>query len=187
MYDRINTFITKNNILYKYQFGFREAHGTNMALIVLMDKILFFIDPGDLDFSKAFDTFDHKILLEKLYKYGIRGLSYEWIKDYLHNRQQYVTLRTVHSSHQYRTCEVAQGSILGPLLFILYINDIATVSSILLPILYADDTNLFLNGEDINELIIMMNKELQNIVEWLNVNKLSLSMLRCDPIYGILF
>ena len=72
MYARINNFITKNNILYKYQFGFREGHGTNMALIVLMDKILNFIDSGDvvlgvfLDFSKAFDTVDQKILLEKL-------------------------------------------------------------------------------------------------------------------------
>ena len=120
MYDKINNFITKNNILYKYQFGFREGHGTNMALIVLMDKILNFIDSRDvvlgvfLDFSKAFDTVDHKILLEKLYKY-------EWIKDYLHNRQQYVTFKTVNLSHQYITCGVPQGSILEPLLFILFI------------------------------------------------------------------
>ena len=137
MYDRINNFITKNNFLYKYQFGFRGGggHGTNMALIVLMGKNYHFIDSGDvvlcvfLDFSKAFDTVDHKILLEKLYKYGIRGLAYEWIKDYLQNRQQYVTSKTVNSSHQYITCGVLQGSILGPLLFILYIKDIATVSS----------------------------------------------------------
>ena len=92
----------------------------------------------------------------------------------LHNRQQYVTFETANSSYQYITCGVPQGSILGPLLFILYINAIATVSSILLPILYADDNNLFLNGKDINELINMMKKELQNIVEWLKVNKLSL-------------
>ena len=77
-----------------------------MALIVLMDKILNFIDSGDvvlgvfLDFGKIFDTVDHKILLEKLYKYGIRGLAYEWIKHYLHNRQQYVIFKTVNSSHQ---------------------------------------------------------------------------------------
>ena len=103
-------------------------------------------------------------------------MAYEWIKDYLHNRQQYVTFKTANSSYQYITCGVPQGSILGPLLFILYINDIATVSSILLPILYAADTDLFLNGKDINELINMMNKELKNIVEWLNVNKLSLNV-----------
>ena len=103
-------------------------------------------------------------------------MAYEWIKDYLHNRQQYVTFKTAISSHQYIICGVPQGSILGPLLFILYIKDIATVSSILFPILYADDTNLFLNGEDIKELINMMNKELQNIVEWLNVNKLNFKL-----------
>ena len=118
-----------------------------------MDKIVNFIDSGDvvlgvfLDYSNAFDTADHKILLEKLYKYDIRGWSYEWIKDYLHNRQQYVTFKTVNSSHQYITCGVSRGSILGPLLFILYINDIVTVSSILLPFLYADDTNIFLTVE----------------------------------------
>ena len=107
MYDRINNFITKNNILYKYQFGFREGHGTNMALIVLRDKILNFIDSGDivfgvfLDFSKAFDTVDHKILLKKLHKYGIRGLAYEWIQitniidnNMLHLRRQIPHINT---------------------------------------------------------------------------------------------
>ena len=83
-----------------------------MALIVLIDKFLNFIDSGDVvlgvffDFSKAFDTDDHNILLEKLYKYGIRGLAYEWITDYLHNRQQYVTFKTANSSHQYITCGI---------------------------------------------------------------------------------
>ena len=184
MYNRIIQFVNKHNmILYKYQFGFREKHGTNTALIVLIDKISTAISNGDmvlgvfLDFSKAFDTVDHSILLNKLYKYGIRGVAHKWVSSYLYGRQQFVSFNDNKSKTYSISCGVPQGSILGPLLFLLYVNDIAQVSSFLFPIfLYADNTNLFLQGKCLNTLIEKMNLELQKIVEWLKCNKLSLNI-----------
>lgn len=182
MYNRLYSFIIKHNIFYKYQFGFQKGHSTNMALIVLVDKIMSALDNGDfvlgvfIDLSKAFDTVNHKILLNKLYKYGFRGIVHEWLQSYLNNRKQYVIFSNCQSSQCSISCGVPQGSILGPLLFLLYVNDMVNASSVLFPILFADDTNIFLNGKNMTELFQTMNLELKNIVEWLNVNKLSLNV-----------
>lgn len=151
MYNRIYSFIKKYEILYENQFGFRENHSTCMAIITLLDKILSALDNGNLvigvflDFQKAFDTVNHQILLKKLDKYGIRGIALNWITDYLNKRQHYVTLNNTNSFKSTITCGVPQGSILGPLLFILYINDIVQASEDLFPIIFADDTNISLN------------------------------------------
>jgi hypothetical protein len=182
MYDRLMNFSTANNLLYKYQFGFRCNYSTSMALVTLVDKIMSAIDNGNmvvgvfLDFQKAFDTVNHNILLNKLYKYGIRGVAFNWLKDYLSNRYQYVTFDNHDSQKKLIKCGVPQGSILGPLLFLLYINDITNVSDTIFPIIFADDTNIFLTGKNIDEIILNMNYELQNIVKWLNANKLSLNV-----------
>ena len=182
MYDRIMDFITKQNLLYKYQFGFRNNHSTSMALITLIDNIMSSIDKGNmvlgvfLDFKKAFDTVNHSILLQKLHRYGIRGIAYKWIENYLSNRLQYVEFDGSESKKSLVKCGVPQGSILGPLLFLIYINDITTVSDCLLPIIFADDTNVFLNGKNLNEMIHKMNAELRKLVKWLNANKLSLNI-----------
>ena len=123
MYNRVFSFININNILYKYQFGFREKHSTNLALITLIDKIASAIDNGDmflgvfLDFKKAFDTVNHNILLHKLFKYGIRGIAFNWFQDYLRGRKQFVSFNDAESSRLTIKCGVPQGSILGPLLF----------------------------------------------------------------------
>ena len=188
MYDRLLSFVKKYQLLYKYQFGFREYHGTDIALTVLTDKIMSAFDEGDivlgvfLDLSKAFDTVNHEILLMKLHKYGIRGLAYKWFSTYLSNRQQYVSFNGNDSQPQVIKCGVPQGSILGPLLFLLYVNDIANASSVLFMILFADDTNVFVQGKNINKMFNTMNGELQKLAEWMCINKLSLSVKKTEYI-----
>ena len=134
------------------------------------------------DFCKAFDTVDHTILLNQLYKYGIRGIAHDWLDSYLYNRRQFVSFNNHCSDMNEITCGVPQGSILGPLLFLLYVNDIVEVSSVLLPILYSDDTSLFLIGKNINVLIHNMNYELAKVLQWLNCNKLSLNIKKSQYI-----
>jgi len=181
-YTRLNTFINKHNILYDHQFGFREKHGTSLALCYLVDNIITSYEKNQsvlgvfIDFSKAFDTINHDILIRKLEAYGIRGIASKWIRSYLCNRSQYVCYNGINSDYENVKCGVPQGSILGPLLFLLYINDIANISSKLLPILFADDTNVFMSGKNIDEMIVIMNEELSKLVKWLHINKLSLNV-----------
>ena len=182
MYNRILEFIENYDILYEHQFGFRIKHSTSLALSVLVEKITSAFNEQNymigvfLDFSKAFDTVDHTILLRKLELYGIRGLALKWIESYLTDRFQFVCFDQVDSSYEKVVCGVPQGSILGPLLFLLYINDLADVSNILFPILFADDSNMFCTGKNLNDICNTMNQELSRVVEWLNVNKLSLNI-----------
>ena len=182
MYNRLLKFINKHNLLYKFQFGFREQHGTDIALIVLIDKIMQAFNDGEmvlgvfLDLSKAFDTVNHEILLNKLYHYGIRGVANDWFKSYLSNRKQYVSYNDCCSSQRVIKCGVPQGSILGPLLFLLYVNDMVNASQILFSILFADDTNVFITGKNINTLVETMNNELHKLYEWMCINKLSLNI-----------
>ena len=136
MYNRIISFLEKFSILYNNQFGFRSKHSTTQALLLLTDKIQRSIDKGMfcsgifLDLCKAFDTVNHKILLTKLEYYGIRGVSNDWFASYLTNRRQFVSLNGINSDYQTITCGVPQGSVLGPLLFLLYINDMPKCSNI---------------------------------------------------------
>ena len=182
MYNRLIKFLDKFSILYEYQFGFRRKRSTHMALISLIDKLTQAIENGEyvigvfLDFSKAFDTVDHKILLDKLYHYGVRGCAHKWFISYLTDRQQFVTYNGVKSRNQLIKCGVPQGSILGPLLFLIYINDLASVCECTFPILFADDSNLFISGRDPDLIMRTMNNELKEISLWLKANKLSLNI-----------
>ena len=184
MYTRLQEYIVRNNILYDLQFGFRESHSTFHALSFLCSKLQQAIDDGQyaigvfLDFSKAFDTINHDILFQKLEHYGIRGITLKWFKSYLFNRRQAVSFQNVLSQEEFITCGVPQGSILGPLLFLLYINDLPNVSDTLLAILFADDTNVFVTGQNIKELEQSLNVELQKISSWLQVNRLSLNIAK---------
>ena len=127
-----------------------------------------------LDLSKAFDTIDHTILLNKLQCYGVRGSACSWFASYLQNRKQYVVFNKTESECKEISCGVPQGSILGPLLFILYINDIEHVSEIIKPILFAD-TSVFHSHTCFNTLIQEVNIQLHKFSTWFNTNKLSLN------------
>ena len=182
MYNRIIDFLNKHKILNKYQFGFKTNHSTYMALIILLENIMKALENGEsaigifLDFQKAFDTVNHSILLDKLCIYGIRGPALSWITSYLSNRYQYVVYNGYESECKYIICGVPQGSILGPLLFLLYINDLPAVSKLFMPILFADDTNLFCTSHNVNMLVDDINTELVNVYAWVQSNKLSLNI-----------
>jgi len=186
MYNRVVTFINQQNVLSDSQYGFRDHHSTYMALLNLVDRISNSIESKHfsvgvfMDLSKAFDTVDHSILLEKLKLYGIRGVANNWIRSYLCNRVQFVQIQHVKSSRLPVTCGVPQGSILGPLLFLIYINDITHVSKIANTILFADDTNLFFGGPNIDLLCLTINDELDKIATWFNLNKLSLNIKKTN-------
>ena len=128
-----------------------------------------------LDLSKAFDTIDHSILLKKMEHYGIRGISLEWFKIYLNQIVQYVTYRSTNSKSLKIPCGVPQGSVLGPLLFILYSNDIPNSLKYSKSILFADDTTVYISGEDVTYLTRCLNHDLSQLNDWFRANKLSLN------------
>ena len=188
MHNRLMCYLNKHDILTNSQYGFRKNHSSCMSLIDLYNRISHACDNNQfaigifLDLSKAFDTVDHEILLNKLSHYGIRGLAKEWFASYLANRSQFVDLQGVRSTCQKISCGVPQGSVLGPLLFVLYINDIVASSSLLKFIIFADDTNLFYSDSDVVLLQRNVNIELSKLSVWFRANKLSLNISKSNYI-----
>lgn len=180
--NRLMKFIENYSILFNGQYGFRNNMSTAFALAELVEEITDSMDDSKytvgifIDLKKAFDTIDHDILIKKLERYGVRGVVSKWLASYLADRQQYVYVNGKNSDYLTVKCGVPQGSILGPSLFILYINDMHNVSPMLKYILFADDTNLFGSGKDLQILCNTISNELKKLAIWFNVNKLSLNV-----------
>ena len=180
VYSRLMNYLNKYKILSDNQFGFRKNHSTELALTLLYDKISSAIDNNMItvgifiDLSKPFDTVN-QILLDKLQYYGVRGVAHDWFSNYLQNRQQFVQYNGTNSSYHNIKCGVPQGSILGPLLFLIYVNDLCNVSKALDFILFADDTNIFFSHKNLNILEKTLNEELPKLTDWCLANKLSIN------------
>ena len=187
-HNRLIEFLEQYEILYRHQFGFRKNHSTSHALIHLVNKIASSIDRNEitagifLDLSKAFDTINHDILFAKLEHCGIRGTVLQWIKSYFSKRPQFVQFNETQSSMLTIKCGVPQGSILGPLFFIVYINDLANASKVTKSLLFADDTSIFYSHADIDHLVHVLNEELNNTDIWMKCNKLSINTKKTNYI-----
>ena len=180
--NRLLNFVEKSNVLNDNQYGFRRNRSTTIALFDLSQKVSTFLYNKlsalgiFVDLKKAFDTIDHGILLKKVEYMGLRGIALKWVASYLNNRKQYVSFLNENSSYADVVCGVPQGSILGPLLFILYINDICNISNYFGFTLFADDTTIASAHHDINILFSQANIELTKLYNWFCLNKLSLNI-----------
>jgi hypothetical protein len=181
MFNRVLSFLEQEKIIYNNQFGFRPKHSTNHALISITEQIKENLDNNNyacgvfVDFQKAFDTVNHSILLKKLDKYGIRGPALSWFKSHLTNRLQYVSILGFNSDKKSIIHGVPQGSVLGPLLFLIYINDLNNAIRHSTTYLFADDTNLLHINQNLKKLQKEMNVDLKGLCSWLLANKISLN------------
>ena len=184
MFDQLYEHFRSNNLFYESQYGFKKIHSTELAALEIVDRIVQALDHGNipiniyLDPSKAFDTLNHHILIYNLKYYGITGLANSLCASYLANRTQYVEFKNRQSKHTNINVGVPEGSIMGPLLFIIYINDIILSSNIFKFTLYADDTTLFTtikSPDENNSHTQLINNELSKVTNWLLANKLPLN------------
>ena len=166
----------------------RANHSTNHALFSLTEIIREALDNSYfacgifIDLQKAFDTVDHTILLKKLDHYGIRGLANNWFNSYLTNRKQFVSINGFNSNNQLMNYGVPQGSVLGPLLFLVYINDLHKAIKYSTVHHFADDTNLLVVGKDIFKIQKQINRDLKFLCTWLRANKISLNASKTELI-----
>ena len=181
VFNKCVDFIDKHKILNTNQYGFRTGHSTYMAIVDFVDKICNAVENNQqsigifLDLSKAFDIIDHNILLHKLTYYGFRGKALDGFSSYLSKRKQYIIHNNEKSTMEKLTCGVLQGSILGPLLFILYVNDIVNTSSVLEFVLFADDTTILYSHEDLASRIDVVNNELKEVTNCFKAKRLSVN------------
>ena len=188
--NRLITFLNKYDVIFPRQFGFRTGRSTADAFLSMVEYVYSCLNRKEhcigvfIDLKKAFDTVNHEILLGKLERSGIRGLPLRWMASYLKDRRQCVTIDGKCSSQRIINIGIPQGSILGPQLFLLYVNDLPNVSSKLRSILYADDTTLLANNSDYSTLTQCINDELPKLYQWTIANRLTVSL---DKTYSMLF
>ena len=190
VHTRVYSFLEEFNCLYSYQFGFRKKHSTNHALIEITETIRQALDNKKMacgvfvDLQKAFDTVNHEILVAKLEHYGIRGTANAWFSSYLSNRTQYVSILGFDSSTKTIRHGVPQGSVLGPLLFLIYINDLHTAIKNSKVFHFADDTNFLNICDSPKKMQKLVNADLKILYNWLLANKISLN---CDKTEIVFF
>ena len=186
MFNRLYCFLEANKCIYNLQFGFRSKHSTNHALIEITEKIRNPLDKHELacgvfiDLQKAFDTVNHNILIDKLEHYGIRGVAKDWFKSYLTERTQFVSIEGFKSVTQHIKHGVPQGSVLGPLLFLIYINDLHKAIHYSKTYHFADDTHLLNISESAKQIQKQMNIGLKCLYKWLTANKISLNSSKTE-------
>ena len=178
VHERLMNYLTQEKILYNRQFGFRKKHSTIHNLIALSEEVRENLDKGNytyavfLDLQKAFDSVDHDILIKKLYCYGIRGIFSDWIKSFLTERKQFVSINGIDSTTREIKYGVPQGSVLGPLLFLIYINDLQNALLYSKSFIFADDTAIIYSDNDLRKIKKRMNIDLKLLSNWLNSNKI---------------
>lgn len=188
MLDRLQAYLSKINYITANQYGFKQKSNTEIATVDLVTDLQKQMDNNNhvlglfIDFKKAFDTVNHSILLDKLYKIGVRGTPFLWLRDYLTNRKQFVHLGFTKSDFSNVSYGVPQGSILGPTLFSVYINDIVQCGAVGSIKLYADDTNVFYYGSDVKRLFSDAQSDIYKIVKWCTNNKLTINELKTNYI-----
>ena len=179
MFKRLKTFLDKYEVLYRSQYGFRDKHSAQHAILDIVNTLQSNFDNKlfscgiFIDLKKAFDTVNHSILLDKLRHYGIRGVINDWLSS--SGRTQTTEVNSYISDKVVNPCGVPQGSVLGPLLFLIFINDIPNSSQKLKFYLFSDDTNMLYADKNLKSLEVTVNKELQNVCEWLHANKLTIN------------
>ena len=159
MHQRLIFFLEQCNCYYRFQFGFRLNYSTNSALMSIVENIQTQLDNGEfptgvfVDLRKAFDTVDHRVLLQKLEHYGVRGISKKWFSSYLTNRKQFVSIENCNSTTKTVLTGVPRGSVLGPLLFLIYINNLHKCVKYSKAYHFADDTNILQSGKSLEVLV----------------------------------
>ena len=190
VHDQVSTFIKENTFLNDRQSGFRKLFSTTTAVLDVSENILEQLDKNNfvgavlIDLKNAFDTVDHKILLKKLWCYGFQNQSFDWFESYLTDRQQLTLVNNIMSDLLHEDVYgVPQGSVLGPLLFLLYIDDIKSVIQNAYCHLYADDTIILKSASDPDSLIASLERELSNVDHWLSINKMTINTKKTEVIF----